>query len=207
MRRVSLILALAPALATAPLRAQRALELGALIGYYRPVGAFDPSNVVATGLAVRPQDLSGAAWGAEARLWLQPRWGVQLQGFTAGSRTPDVFTPGGCCSGARARVTTITAQGIHAFLGRGSTARVWLGVGPAVIRHGGDAYSRWGSPTSPGASTSGGASAPLGNHLRVEVGAGATIYDFHVNSPQGGSLQSGVRKDLLLHVGLSWSSR
>ena len=205
---VAAMLALA---AAAPLQAQRGIEVNALYGYYRPTGEFDPSGTVASGLPVRPQDLGGVALGGEARLWLGPRWGVQVQGTTTTSTTPDVVTPGGCCLGAPVRVSTFAARAAYNLLPDSRDARLWLGAGPALVRHGGKGYADFGSPVYLAGSAGAGVSVRLpGSGVRVSAGSAALLYHYMVYSPVDWGLptretvQSGWRRDLLLHVGLGW---
>ncbi len=195
--------------AAAPLQAQRGIEVDAQLGYYLPTGQFEHSNLVATGLPVRPADLKGVALGGEARLWLAPRWGVQVQGSTASSTTPEVLTPGGCCQPMPVRVSAFTAQALYG-LRLAERSRLWLGAGPAVVRHGGEGYARFGSPRSLGGSVGGGMSVRLAGGVRATADVGALLYGYRVHAPADwapsttGIVQSGFRKDLLVSVGLGW---
>ncbi len=204
---LSVVLALA---AAAPLQAQRGIELNVLAGYYLPTGQFEPSGLVATGLPLRPSDLKGVSLGGAARLWLGRRWGMQLQAGTAASTTPEVATPGGCCAPMAVRVSTFSAQALY-DLRRAGPSRLWLGAGPAVVRHGGEGYARFGSPTFLAGSVGAGLSVRLGGRLRGTADAGALLYDYRVHAPTawgpfeaGKIVQDGFRKDLRLGVGLGW---
>ncbi len=205
----SILLALP--LMAAPVEAQRGIEINPVLGYYRPIGNRfdDPNNVVAAGLPIRPADLKGVALGGEARLWVFSHLGLQVQAGTAASMSPEVATPGGCCEPMPVRVSTFTAQ---ALLGLRLTrrSRLWLGAGPAAVRHGGEGYARFGSPTFRGASVGAGLSVRVRSGLRATASAGTVLYHYEIDAPPAwgpsvtGIVQSGFRKDLLVSMGLGW---
>lgn len=206
----SVLMVVAPVVVVAaPLRAQLTFDAGPTLGYYRPTGHFEAASVHLTSLPLRPADLSGPAWGGEARLWLDRRIGVQLQAATASSTIGEVLTPGGVSPPTRARVLTVTVQGLWNLSPAPERYRFWLGAGTGLVRHGGDAYADHGSPIDVAGVLGVGAAAHVVSRLRVTGGVSALLYTFDLEMPPDlrsnpGSLQRGFQRDVQLHFGLSW---
>jgi hypothetical protein len=163
--------------------AQATFEAGPLFGYYRPTANYDPATVYSTDLPDRPKDLSGAAFGGEARLWFSPRFGAQVQVALTSSTRDSLFTPGGSLQPPSARVITATMQMLYSFAPQGKAIRTWLSAGPGLVHHGGRAYSEYGSPTSPAGAVGLGGSVPLTAGFRVSAGVTALLYWFEVEMP------------------------
>jgi hypothetical protein len=199
----------------APLRAQSSIELAPFVGYYRPMGSFAPASVYSTALPSKPSDLSGVAWGVEARSWISQRLGVQLQAAVASSTMPEVNTPGGAMGPYAAQVLIVTAQALYDLSpSPEGFRRVWLSAGPALIRYGGDAYSLagGGAPVSVGAALGAGLNIPLGSRLSATAGVQVLLYQLDMGFPSSlsgnpGRFESGFQDDLLLHLGLAWNWR
>jgi hypothetical protein len=198
----------------APLRAQSSIELAPFFGYYRPMGSFAPASVYSTSLPNKPSDLSGVAWGVEARSWISERLGVQLQAAVANSTMPEVTTPGGAMGPYSAQVLIVTAQAQYDLSPSPERYRIWVSAGPGLIRHGGDAYAiaGVGSPITVGAALGMGLNIPIASRLSATVGAETLLYHLDIKFPpelrgNPGSLESGFQSDLLLHVGLAWRWR
>ena len=203
-----------------PLRAQASIELAPSVGYYRPTANFGKTQETATWLPAKPSDLSGIALGVDARLWFHNRVGVQLQLSVAYSTIHfDDSTP--AQTGAQgssspfhslgAQVQIVTAQVVSNLASPEQHYRVWVSGGPAVVHHGGDAYSfdpTFTSTADVGAALGFGADIPLGNRLRTTFGVESLLYSLHVdNSDDKHSLERGFQTDLMLHAGVSWSVR
>ena len=200
----------------APLRAQSSIELAPFVGYYRPMGSFAPASVYSTSLPSKPSDLSGVAWGVEARSWISERLGVQLQAAVANSTMPEVATPGFSRGGpSSAQVLIVTAQALYDLSpSPEGFRRVWLSAGPALIRYGGDAYSQSGAGAqlSVGAALGAGLNIPIGARLSATAGVQVLLYQLDIGFPTSlsgnpGSFESGFQDDLLLHLGLAWNWR
>lgn len=202
-------------LVSSPASAQTTIEAGPLFGFYRPTGRFEAATATtpayATALPVRPAELSGPAWGAEARIWVGARIGVQLQATAASSTISDVTR---AAAGTReltsARVSTVTAQALYNVSPTPNRYRLWLSAGGGVVRHEGTAYSDYGSPIDFAGVFGAGATVPIKGGLRATAGASASLYPFDVRVPadpalDAGTLQHGFQRDFLLHLGLSWS--
>jgi hypothetical protein len=199
----------------APLCAQSSFELAPLYGYYRPTGDFAPASVYSTRLPVKPSDLSGTAWGAQAQLWLGRRLGVQVQAAVANSIIPGGPTPGfGPSPPTAAQVLVVTAQGQYDLSPSPDRYRIWVSAGPGLVRHEGDAYSINGNKPaiSLGGALGAGLNVPIVSRLSVTAGADLLLYPLDVKLPPAlshnpGSLESGFQRDALVHVGLAWSWR
>ncbi len=212
-RHRSLLLVVVPALtASAPLQAQRGVDANALLGYYRPTGSFDPTLGYSAGLPTTPAQLQGAFKGGEVRVWLGRHWGLQaLVGFARSTIAgPSAPAPGGAMlPPRRALVGAYTVETLYNLARAPRGVRVWLGAGPALVKHGGLVYAGYG-PTSLGGALGAGASVRLGPGFRALAGAGALLYPFTVEtSPRllvltAGPVQKGFRRDLEAHVGLGW---
>lgn len=185
----------------APAVAQSHLDIGPLVGFYAPAGSFKPAPYYSTGLPTTPSNLSGVAWGAQGRIWLTPRWGLQLQLAAASSSVGGGATPGGLFPPTPAQVFTASGQVLFKLISFHG-AQAWCSGGPGLIRHGGTAYSRYGSPTQ-FATTLGLASAiPLGHRLSIDLGVTTFLYNLDVSDSVGTSLEHGFQVDPLLHLGL-----
>jgi len=196
-------------LLAAPLAAQPAVDLGPLVGYYRPLGHFDPASVYVTSLPGSPSALSGVAWGGAARVALGRRFGAEGQLSVAGSTLPSAATPAGETPPTSARVLVLTAQAQYDVSPAPQRFRLWVGAGPGLVRHGGDAYAPYGTPVSLAGALGAAADVPLGARVRAAAGVDALLYAFDVAMPPAlrgnpGSLQHGFRHDALVHVGLRW---
>jgi hypothetical protein len=193
------------------LGAQVTFDVGPLVGYYRPLGHFDPATVFETDLPDTPSGLSGLAWGGAARLAFAHRLGIEAELSVTNSSVREVATPGGPRGPTGAQVVIATALGQLDLSRDPAGYHAWLGVGPAFVRHGGDAYAPHGSPTSVGGALGGGISYPLRGHLRIEANATAVFYSFDVPMPAQilapGSLEHGFQKDALVQLGLRWATR
>jgi hypothetical protein len=187
----------------APLPAQARIEFGPLVALYAPAGAFQPAPYYSTALPNSPSDLSGVAWGGQSRIWFSPRAGVQLQVSSASSTVGGGNTPGGSFPGRPARVLMASAQFLWAFPASHHNLQVWLSGGGGVIRHGGTAYERYGSPVQLGTALGFGAALPLGNHLVANLGMTTLLYNIDVSDSTGTSLEHGLQVDPLIHAGVS----
>jgi hypothetical protein len=198
----------------APLRAQSSIELAPFVGYYRPMGSFAPASVYSTSLPSKPSDLSGVAWGVEARMWSTHQLGVQLQAAVANSTIAESNTPGGPMGPYQAQVVIVTAQALFDVSPSAENFRMWLSAGPALIRHGGEAYSNAnvGAPVTFGGALGAGLRIPMTSHLSLAAGVETILYHLDIKLPQQlslnpGRMESGSQADLLLHLGLVWSWR
>jgi Outer membrane protein beta-barrel domain len=204
--RVGIVLSLLAATG-APACAQRGVELGPLVGYYRPMGDFAPSSVHGGGLPNTPQDLAGVLFGLDARTWLNERLGVEVQGALS-SASIVMNNPGfGGSFSISDNVQMATAQLLARTSGNGH--RFWIGAGPGVVRHAGDGYSQYGSPTNLAGAVSAGVEASLGRHLALTVGVNTLVYEMNIPTPAdvrgtNDPLERGLQTDALLHLGLMW---
>lgn len=209
--RISLLATLAGvALIAAPLQAQTSFEVGPLFGYYLPTGSFESASVYSTALPRKPSDLAGFAWGGEARAWFGGRLGVAAQSFIASSDVGGGVTPAGVLGATSARVLTFTVQGLLDLSPASERYRLWLGAGPGLVRHEGDAYAPYGSPTDLAGTVGAGVNLPIFSDLSVTAGASALFYMLDVPMPlmlqeNPGSLERGFQTDLLFRLGLSWA--
>ena len=199
-----LLLLLLPA---APAAGQARLELGALAGAYAPLGSFDDGAYSTTGLPQDPADLAGLALGAAGRGWFGPRFGVQLAGMLAPSRVGGGAAPGGPQPGRAARVFSASAQLLVRLSPSAAPARVWLGAGPGLVRHGGEAYAPYGHPTRMAAVVSVGAALPVARRLDLQAGLTTLAYRFSLRDRNGTQLEHGGQIDALLQGGVSWRLR
>jgi hypothetical protein len=192
--------------------AQRQIELSPLLGYYRPLGNFDPASIYSTALPERPQDLAGVAFGGElSALW--SRFGVGIRGATVHTylAEPPHPTPsgGGRFGDTPARVTVFAAEALYRIPGTRRRPEIRIGGGPAWIQHGARAYEDYGSPSQAAVSVSARASWRTRAHVRPFLGTSLTRYLFDVPMPpewrlNPGSIERGVQVDALFHAGASW---
>jgi hypothetical protein len=193
-----------------PLHAQISGGVGAFVGYYRPFGRFEPASVYRSDLPTRPSDLSGVAWGVVGQLHIDPRFGFETELAVARSTLPELVTPGGPRARAGAEVQIATLKARYRVSSRPARYHVWLSTGPALIRHGGDAYSGYGSPVSLGGALGVALVARLTPTLHFSADVTTLWYTFDLPMPpelsrNPGSLQHGAQRDALLHLGLRWS--
>ena len=81
-----------------------------------------------------------------------------------------------------------------------SSYEISVGVGPALIQHGGEGYERYGSPRSWGGIGAIEIGHNLTSHFGVAAGALATAYSFKLDFPP----QSGRQFDVLMSLGGRW---
>lgn len=189
--------------------AQATVEVGPLLGHFRPLGSFESATVYSTALPVAPRDLSGLAVGGEARIWFGARVGGELRASVARSTVPSVSTPGGPSPSTPARVTTLSAQALFTIAGTPGRNQVWLSGGLGVVRHGGKAYEPYTSLTDPGPIAGAGVRLGVTHRLQITGGISAVTYMFDMPMPPAlrlnpGSLERGRQLDLLFHLGMSW---
>jgi hypothetical protein len=194
----------------APLHAQRMTSLEAFAGYYRPFGQFDPASVIVAGeLPEEPSDLSAVAFGATGHVSIGRRLGVAGRlATTMRSRVPAVVTPGGPRGPTDATVAIGALQAQYDVSFHPQVYHVWVNTGPGFVRHGGDAYRQYGSPTSLAAVVGTTVAVPIGPHLQLVADATALLYGFDLPTPpslRAGRLEHGNQRDAMLHMGLAWT--
>lgn len=195
-----------PVRGTAQVRA----EFGPVLGYYRPYGSFEAASVYFTSLPFAPSDLKGLARGAEGRVWLGQRVGIELRGFVASSTLPSVSTPSGPSRPTPANVYALTAQTLLTIVGTASRHLIWVSAGAGVSRHGGEAYARHTGVTDIGPAAGFGTRFRLTRQIHATAGVTAFTYMFDMPMPADerlnpGSLQRGRQVDVLFHTGVSWT--
>lgn len=190
--------------------AQLTASLGFFAGVYHPFGHFDPASVYSTALPGQPSDLKGTAWGGTAHLGFGGRYGVAAQVAAANSQVGGGNTPEGVerPTGASVLLATVLAQ--YDVSPNPRAFGIWLSAGPALIRHGGDAYRPYGSPTSYGAAFGTTVAVPLGAHLQLNADVTGLFYTFDVPMPPDlranpGRLEHGSQRDALVHLGIAWA--
>jgi hypothetical protein len=204
--RVLLAVLLSPLL---PLTAQTSGAIGLFAGYYRPFGHFDPASIYSTALPTEPSDLRGPAWGGLGQLVIHRRFGLEAELAVARSVLPEVITPAGPRGPTNAEVDIAALEGQYDVSPKPERYRVWLGAGPAMIRHGGDAYAPYGSPVSVGGAASAAVVVPLRSELQLAFDLTTLWYVFDLAMPSQfqsnpGSLEHGAQRDALLRVGVRW---
>jgi len=185
-------------------RAQVQVELGPVLGYYRPVGSFQSTSATAVTLPARPRDKAGAALGAAGRVWLGHRFGLEVQVASARSSVPASVPPGGSVGPTPVRVLIGSAQGTW-ILASGPGTRFWVGAGAGIVRHGGAAYASYESTTDVAGTFGLGTSLRIHGPVRLVAGVTTFLYSFDVQSNGGPTLQHGFQVDLLAHLSLAWS--
>jgi hypothetical protein len=192
-------------LVPAAVSAQRSVEIGPLVAFYSPAGNFDhPGGFFRVGTPDKPSDNRGVAWGGEARLWLNHRLGLQLQGATSSVDHPSVITPGGASPVTSSRMTSATAQAMLGLLPASARTRLWVSAGGGMIRHSGTAYDRYGSPTNAVAALGLGSAIALSHGVGANVGVTSLLYHWELTD-LGTMYQHGFENDVLLHAGLTLS--
>jgi hypothetical protein len=210
MRSISWMVVSLALVIPVPGAAQVSVEVGPLLGYYRPLGSFEDASVYSTALPRTPQDLSGHAWGGEARVWFGKRVGTELHTSVARSTIPQVNTPAGPRGPTPAQVTTLTVQALLTVTGAPARDQIWISAGMGAIRHGGSAYDRYSAPTDLGPIVGAGARFGLTRQLHATVGFSTLVYMFDLPMPpelrlNPGSLERGRQVDLLVHLGVGWT--
>jgi len=201
--------------------AQMKVEVGAMLGYYSPMGSFDPASVRSTALPNDPNALSGAAIGGQLRLWMTPRIGVQLAATTTSSsfgtgaspEAPNRPPVGGTLpideiTSVSARVSAATAQLLYQVLGADHGTRVWLSAGGAVVRHAGEAYAPYGNPVNYGGVVGLGSTFRIKGPLSAELGLTTMIYRMNLRGSSETDpevRERGTQADALFHTGVSYS--
>jgi hypothetical protein len=188
-----------------PATAQARFEVGPLFAYYRPVGTFDPTAASSVTLPARPSDKAGAALGVRGRVWLPNHIGVEFQAAEAWSSVGLVFTPAGPIGPTSVTVLTLAAQGLYE-VASAETCQFWLSAGGGLVRHDGDSYGRYGSPTPLAATLGFGSNIRLQGRLNAVLGLTTYLYFLEVRS-SGTTLQRGFQVDPLLQAGLTWGWR
>jgi hypothetical protein len=148
--------------------------------------------------------MTGLAWGAQGRLWVTRRVGLQLQIASASSSVGGGTTPVGVLTPTPVRVMTGTAQVLFDLHPAGAT-RLWVSSGVGLVRHGGLAYARYGSPTQATGVLGLGSSIPLHRHLKVSLGLTTLLYSFTLRDSAATAVERGFQVDALAHLGLVWA--
>jgi len=177
----------------------QSLELGASVGWYQPLSDFRLGGIASTDLPQHASELHGVEWGGEARVRFRNRTGVGAVFATATSTVPGCTCPGGSrLSPTGERVSVVALEGLYTI--PASSYELSLGLGPALIRHGGEGYGRYGSPRSWGAVGAIEIARNVTSHFGVTARALATTYSFSLDFPP----QSGRQFDLLMSLGGRW---
>lgn len=203
----ALVAALCSVALASPAAAQLKVELGATVGLYSPAGSFAPVSVHSTDLPNGPGDLSGATFGAQLRLWVIPRLGLELAGSTASSTVGSTNSPNGLSRTTSARVSTGTAQLLFRLTNDASRARIWLGAGAGEVQHGGQTYEVFGTPVNFAGVFSAGSAIRIIGGLSADVGVTSMIYNFNAHATQAGESLSerGRQVDMVFRTGLSYA--
>lgn len=205
IRRMAAIATLTAALASQS-AAQIRVEVGATLGHYKPFGSFAPASVSMVSLPHAPSALAGTALGGQFRVWVAPRFAIQLAGSTATSSVGGGSTPNGYAPAVSARVSMATAEVLYQLTGRDHRARIWLEAGGAVVRHGGDAYKPFGFPVNRGGVAGIGSAIRLAGPLSVELGLTTIVYRMNMHGTAATDLRVLEREtqvDARFHTGLS----
>jgi|SRR5882762_719929 len=182
---------------------QTRVEGGLLVGLYSPAGTFQPAPYYSTALPNAPSALTGAAMGGQGRIWFSRRLGLQVQVAWASSRVGGGSTPAGTAPSTPASVLTSSVQALFALSHSSQRIQLWLSAGPGLVRHGGEAYARYGSPVQLATTLGFGSAIAMGSHLGVNLGATTFLYNIDVADSAGTSLEHGFQVDPLFHLGLS----
>ena len=156
--------------------------------------------------------MSGAALGAEATVQFGRRFGAHLQAAEAASTIYAGPTPDGVDHGSKsARVSIATAEAVFDVV-TAQQRRVWISAGPALVHHGGKAYSTYGSPTQFAAALGAGSTIAVARRLRVTLGVSALRYELNIPLPPSlrlnpGSMERGTMTDVLVRAALTWNVR
>lgn len=205
MRRVLLHACLISSLASVGqlASAQVTYAIQPLVGYYQPLGHFDPAAFYSTDLPRTPSDLAGLLWGGSAQVTFAGRLGIEGAVSTAASTIRGCPCPGGfVLPPTPARVTVATVAGQYDLSNRPARYRLSANVGPALMRHGGAAYGRYGSPTSWGGTAGLELAASIAKHLHVVATVSGVGYSFNLASPP----EHGPQLDATALLGVRWHS-
>ncbi len=189
---VSVVAVALATLLAAAASAQARVEVGPLVAVYTPLSGFHPAPYYTTRLPNSPGDLSGLAWGEIA---------------SASSMVAGGQTPGGPVPSTPASVLTASVQALYNVVPTPHRARLWIGGGLGVVRHGGAAYAPYGAPAQLATALGLGSVIPIGRHLNATVGLTTFLYSIDVSDSAGTSLEHGAQVDPILHAGLAWSWR
>lgn len=192
-----------PAAATS----QRAVEIGPIFGLYNPAGSYHhEAAYFRVGTPEHPNENAGAAWGGEARFWMNRSLGVQLQAVTSAAGQPTVNTPAGFAIATTSRVTSVTAQALYCATPSFPRSSFWLSAGGGMIRHSGSAYAPYHSPTNAVGALGVGSAIALSRGLAASVGVSSLFYHWAL-SDSNGLYQRGFETDILAHAGVTLSLR
>jgi hypothetical protein len=183
--------------------AQHRFEFGPIVGYYRPMGSFEPTTVTRVPFPAVPADKSGLALGVRWRAWHDAGHGVEVELLEARSVTDSAFTPIGWLGPHSIRVQTVAARAVFA-VASAEPWRLWLSGGGGMVRHAGRAYSGL-KGTIDLAATAG-----FGTRLRLYGGfypsaaLSLFLYQLDVRGSTRTSVQRGVQVDPVLELGVMW---
>lgn len=208
VRRIAFVLAVSSMVPVSGARAQMKVELGATIGFYSPLGSFNPARAYWERLPRDPSDLSGTEFGGELRWWVAPRFGIALAGSTvastiAGGSTYYDYTPS-----TPTRVSTGSAQLLFRVTGDNSRARAWVSAGGGLVQHDGFAYNQLGKPVNFAGVFGLGSAVRIVGGLSADVGVTSMIYDLDVRGTPQNNVQlseRGRQFDMFLRTGLSYA--
>lgn len=193
-----------------PVSGQVKVDVGPILAYYRPVGEFEEAvYLLGKSRPQRPADLLAVAYGAEVRVWIGHRIGLQLQGTSASSTIGAVQAPGGNYFAATsARVLSFSLQALYSPTPTSQRYSAWISAGPGLVHHGGTAYDDLECTTDVSMVLGAGGVVALPGSLNVSAGLNAQFYSLRIPVPwphtRRNDVQRGSRTDLLFHVGISW---
>jgi hypothetical protein len=219
--RIARLAAMAVVLACSAhaLAAQTTFEIGPFVAYYRPTANFAKVQETATWLPQQPRDLSGAAYGIDARWWFHNEVGLQaLAGVAYSNIRIEQSLPSGSGSQSFTQSPTLGAQVQIASIAvmsnmapTNANYRVWASAGPAVVHRGGESYSFGPTFTTSydiGAALGLGGDIPIRHRLHATVALNSLMYWVHVDhTDDHHSIERGFQNDLLFHAGLAWTLR
>jgi hypothetical protein len=188
------------------------MDIGPVVGYYRPFGNFEMPSVYSTSLPNAPGELRAVTRGGMIHASFGRRFGVEGQLAIAHSTIGVEGTSAGPGERTDALEVVATLLGQFDVSPTPERYRVWLSAGPGFIQHGGSAYAKFGSPKSFGSALGVGIAVPIRYRLQIAAGATALRYHIDVTTPQtmGGdpaTLQRGRQTDALFHLGVRWGAR
>ncbi len=194
-----------------PAQAQVTSSVEGFVGYYRPLGQFDPASVYVVGIPSRPSDMQSPVWGVTARLGVGSRMGLAAQLAMARSRGNIVYTPAGAIGARTTSIVLGSLFGQYDISPSVSKFHLRLNAGPAFVHHGGDAFREVGGATSFAPAIGTTLVVILREHLQLSAEATGLFYTFDVPmAPElranAGPLLHGRQRDLLLHLGVAWVS-
>ena len=203
--RGSMMIAVLITAFVSPATAQAGFELGPFLAYYRPIGTFDPTSAHAVTLPSHPSDKAGPALGVRGRVWGNGKVGVEFQVAEAWSTLGQVVPPGGPIGPTSVRVLAFAAQGLYK-VASAERLQTWLSAGGGIVRHGGDSYGRFGSPTSLAGTFGFGSNIRLRGRLNAVLGLTTYVYYLEVRDSSN-TLQHGMQVDPTFQAGLTWGWR